>query len=133
VAVFTDEEDVYEVIGAIMAEAARHPQVGPRLAATGLVVQLHLRDPAAQMTIRLAEPLTVVPGADDPSADVTLHLPTDLLDRFLRGEYNLAIGVARGRVQAVGEVDRWLAILPEMRPLFPRYRAMVAARERERR
>jgi hypothetical protein len=130
VAVFTDEDDVYEVIAAIIGEVGRHPQVGPRLSAATLVVQLGLRDPTAQLTVRLEDPLTVEPGADDPAADVTLHVAAELIDRFLRGEYNLAIGVARGRIQAVGAVDRWLAILPEMRPLFPRYRAMIAARER---
>jgi len=126
---FADEDDVYELIGGIIREAARHPLLAPRLAAANLVVQVYLREPSARLTLRLEDPLTVESGWDEPSADVTLHLATDIADRFLRGEYNFAIGIARGRIQAVGDVDRLLAIVPELRPLFPRYRALAAARD----
>lgn len=127
---FADEEEVYTYIGGAMRTAMDHPQVGPRLLAADLVVQVHLSEPSASLTIRMHDPMTVEEGGDDPEADVVVAMAADIADRFWRGDYNLAVGIKREKVRAEGDVAALLRILPELRPLFARYRLMVARKDR---
>jgi hypothetical protein len=127
---FADEEEVYAYIGAAMRTAMDHPQVGPRLLRADLVIQVHFRDPGASLTIRMQDPMTVEEGGDDPEADVVLAMPADIADRFWRGDYNLAVGIKREKVRAEGDVEALLRVLPELRPIFARYRLMVARKDR---
>lgn len=130
VAFFRDADEVYEYVGGVIRTALDHPQVGPRLAAADLVVQLYLTEPDASMTVRMTEPMVVEDAGDDPRPDVVLRMRADQLDRFWRGDYNLAIALKRGKLEVEGEVERFLAIVPEVRPLFPRYRQWIARKDR---
>jgi hypothetical protein len=130
VAFFDDEDEVYTYIGGAIRTALDHPQVGPRLSKVNLVVQMYLTEPTAALTVRMVDPMTVEDRGVDPVADVRLYMSSDIADRFWRGEYNLAVGLKRGRIQVDGDVEGFLAILPEVKPLFPRYRAMIARKDR---
>lgn len=128
-AVFRDAEELHRYVGGAMRAAGRHPEVGPRLAAAQLTVALHYSEPEATATLHLRPPLLVTDCWADPEADVTLWMPGDVADRYWRGDYNLAVGVARGKVRAEGAVDALLRLLPLTRPVFPLYRLMVAERD----
>lgn len=128
-AVFRDAEDLHRYVGGVMRAAGRHPEVGPLLAEARLTVALHYLDPDTTATLQLATPLLVTDGWADPEADVTLWMPGDVADRYWRGDYNLAVGVARGKVRAEGAVDAFLRVLPLTRPVFPLYRRMIAERD----
>jgi len=80
------------------------------------------------MTVALYEPATVSFGPSHRNADVTLRMSADVLDRYWRGEYDLLDGLARDEVTASGRLSRVLKVLPELRPLFPVYQAMVATK-----
>lgn len=68
-------------------------------------------------------------GPCDEKADVTLLMRGDTGDQFWRGEYNLAIGLAKGQVKAKGPVNKILKLVPLTKPLFPMYREKVAAKD----
>lgn len=127
---FDDADEVYRYIGGACRAAAAHPEVGPQLAAAGLTLQLYFTDPEARMVVGLCEPVTVVDGGEDPQADVVLRMPADIADRYWRGEYNLGVGIARGRLQAEGRVQEFLRAVALIRPVHPRYREMIAAKDR---
>jgi hypothetical protein len=129
-AFFDGPDELYEYIGTILRAARDHPQVGPLLAAAGIVVQLRYTDPDASLTVRLQQPMVIEEGGVDPDADVVFSLPADLADRYWRGEYNLAVGLSSGKVQATGDVQRVLDLLPAFKPLFPTYRELVADKDR---
>ena len=73
--------------------------------------------------------LTVDDGGDDPNADVKLFMPADIADKYWRGEYNLAVGLAKGQVKAKGPVNKILKLVPLTKPLFPMYRERVAEKD----
>lgn len=128
-AYFRDADELYHYVGGAFRAAAEHPTVGADLARAGFVLQLYYSDPEASLTVRLEDPIVVVEGGDAPDADVVLRMPADIADRFWRGEYNLAVGLSRGKVKARGPVERLLGLIPSTKPLFPMYRTMVAVKD----
>lgn len=129
---FVDGAEVHDLVGGILRLAGEHPVVGPRLAAAATVFRLEVAEPSCQMTVALTDPVDVVCGECDLDPDVTFYMTGDQLDRYWRGEYDLLQGLARGEVEASGRVSRVLKVLPELRLLFPVYRAMAAASRRPR-
>jgi hypothetical protein len=127
---FRDSREVYAYIGGIFREAGVNPQTAPRLTAAGVTLKLHLKDPDAQLTISFHDPLEVIEGPSDAWADVHLYAYADIADRFFRGEYNLARGIARGEVRASGPFKQILKLVPIAKPLFPIYRDLTATKTR---
>ena len=126
---FKDADEVYKYIGGVFRAAAEHPEAGPGLKAAGLVMQVNYTDPESSLTIRMQEPMTVEDGGQDDDADVKLTMPADIADRYWRGEYNLAVGMAKGKVKARGPVNKILKLVPVTKPLFPMYREMIAEKD----
>ena len=49
--------------------------------------------------------------------------------RSLAADYNLAVGMAKGRVKAKGPVNNILKLVPLCKPLSPVYREMIAEKD----
>ena len=126
---FDSAEEVYQYVGGVFRAARDHPEVGPRLSSAGVVMQVYYKDPDASLTIRMEDPMVVDDGGDDPNADVKLYMPSDIADRYWRGEYNLAVGLAKGKVKARGPVNKILKLVPLTKPLFPMYRDLVSEKD----
>jgi hypothetical protein len=60
---------------------------------------------------------------------LTLEMDSAVANRYLQGEENLAIALARGRIRiSAQQAGAALSFLPVSRSLFGRYRALVARR-----
>ena len=126
---FTDADDVYRYLGGVFRVAA-DTEVGPKLASADIDLQVYYSDPDAKVMIRMhGDNIEVEDGADNEDADVKLFMPADIGDRYWRGEYNLAVGLAKGQVRAKGPVNKILRLVPLTRPIFPMYREMVAEKD----
>jgi putative sterol carrier protein len=129
-AFFDSPEEVYEYIGGVFRAASDHPEVGPKMAAADITLQMYYADPPSTLTVTMREPkVTVEDGGDHGDADVKLYMPADIADKYWRGEYNLAVGLAKGQVKAKGPVNKILKLVPLTRPLFPIYRENIAAKD----
>ena len=127
---FENAEEVYKYVGGVFRAAADHDEVGPKMAAADITLQIYYSDPESKVTIRFQEPkLTVEDGGDDTTADVKLFMPADIADKYWRGEYNLAVGLAKGHVKAKGPVNKILKLVPLTKPLFPMYKELVAEKD----
>jgi putative sterol carrier protein len=127
---FKDADEVYEYIGGVFRKAGEDPEVGPKLRAANITMQLHYSDPDASLLVRFAEPYEVIDGGEDESADVKMSMPADIAHRYWRGEYNFAVGLAKGQVKAKGPISKILKLVPVTKPLFPLYKQMTDDRER---
>ena len=128
---FADDKEVYELIGGVFRAAADHPEQGPKMAAAGITVQLNYEDPPSHLTVRFHEPkVEVIDDNTEPAADVVLTMPADIAHRYWLGEYNLAVGLAKGQVKAKGPVSKILKLVPITAPLFPTYRELVEEHEK---
>jgi hypothetical protein len=58
---------------------------------------------------------------------VKMTMSSETANRYFQGKENVAIAIARRRIKAGGDVKAALAIIPITKPLYARYREMVAA------
>ena len=127
---FKDSEEVYHYIGGIFRVAGTHPQTASKLKAANVSLKLHLREPLASIVINFHDPFEVIEGPSDVEADVHFYAWADTADKFFRGDYNLAAGIAKNEIKAVGPFKKIVKLVPIARPLFPIYRDLTANKGR---
>jgi hypothetical protein len=127
---FENAQEVYKYIGGIFRIAATHPEAAPKLKAANVALKLHFIDPDAQVTVMFRDPVEVIVGPTDAQVDVHMYMYADIGDRFFRGNYNLAVGLAKGEVKARGPVNKIVKLVPVAKPLFPIYKDLTADKGR---
>ncbi|WP_354700598.1 hypothetical protein DSM112329_00879 [Paraconexibacter sp. AEG42_29] len=126
---FADEAEVYKYLGGVFQKASE-TEAGPKMAAADIDLEIYYSDPESKMLISMhGDNITVETGVDNEDADVKLFMPADIGDKYWRGEYNLAVGLAKGQVKAKGPVNKILKLVPLTKPLFPMYREMIAEKD----
>jgi SCP-2 sterol transfer family len=133
-AYFQDADEVYAHIGRLLQELVVDPEMAPALARVDTTVQFRLREPEAQLTVRTPRddaPAQVDLGESALAPEVVLQMDADVAHRFWLGEVNVAVALAKGDVRARGPVAKILAVVPLVKPGFPRYRAQLEAAGRE--
>jgi putative sterol carrier protein len=126
---YKDAEEVYKYVGGVF-RAAQDTEVGPKLATADIDMQIYYSDPESCLLIKMhGDNIAVEDGGDNPDADVKLFMPADIGDKYWRGEYNLAVGLAKGHVKAKGPVNKILKLVPLTKPLFPMYKQLVSEKD----
>lgn len=128
---FASAEEFREVMERAFALMSEDPQIGPRLRLADCPQAFEFPDVGMVVNIRagLPEEPNLVwewSGGVDWEPRVTLRMNSDVANRYFQGGENVAVGIARRRIEAVGDVRATLSLLPLVRPLFARYRAMIA-------
>jgi hypothetical protein len=54
-------------------------------------------------------------------------MSSETANRYFQGKENMAIAIARRRIRASGDVKAALVIIPLTKPVFARYRQMIAS------
>jgi len=101
---FSSAAEVDKYIGGMFRHAADHPEVGPKLKAADIVLKVIYEDPACELTVVFRDPMLVAMGDQEHKADISLFMRADIADQYWRGQYNLAVGLAKGQVKAKGRV-----------------------------
>jgi putative sterol carrier protein len=126
---FSSGDELDKYIGGIFRVAGDNPEVGDKLKAAGIVMRVEYSDPECVVTIGFQDPMVVDYGQTSLTPDITLLMPGDVADKFWRGQYNLAVGLAKGQVKAKGPVNKILKLVPLTKPLFPVYRGLIAEKD----
>jgi putative sterol carrier protein len=122
---FANADEVDKYIGEMFRMAGDHPEVGEKMRAANIVMRVEYSDPECVVTVGFQDPMRVQSGESDMTPDITLVMRADTADKFWRGDYNLAVGLAKGQVKAKGPVNKILKLVPLTKPLFPVYRDLV--------
>jgi hypothetical protein len=125
---FQDADEVYAHIGRLLQELVADPATAPAVARVDTVVQLRLRQPDAQITLRSPqgeEPGQVDLGETTLRPEVVLQMDADVAHRLWLGEVNVAVALADNTIRARGPTSRILAVVPLVKPAQPRYRALL--------
>jgi putative sterol carrier protein len=127
-AYFKNADEVYAYIGRLFDELAEDEELGPKFRKANTIVQYRYREPDSQITVRLQEGQEgrVDCGATDMEPEVVMTMDADTAHRFWLGEVNVTIAMARGQIKAKGPVAKILKLVPLVKPVFPRYRKMLA-------
>jgi len=129
VSYFASAEEVDKYIGEMFRQAADHPVVGPKMAGADIVMRVLYENPDCEVTVLFRDPMETIAGPNEHDPDITLMMTADIADKFWRGKYNLAVGLAKGEVKAKGPVNKILKLVPLTKPLFPMYNELVAEKD----
>jgi hypothetical protein len=107
------------------------PEMGPRLREADTPQQFKFTDVDMVVNIRAGdagEPNLAWEWRQDVPWEpkVKMEMSSETANLYFQGKENVAIAIARRRIKAGGDVKAALAIIPITKPLFSRYREMIA-------
>jgi hypothetical protein len=130
--VFKSSQEFREVMDRTFTLMSDDPEMGPRLRAADTPQRFEFTDLEMVVNIRAGrpeEPNLAWEWTDEINWEpkVTLTMSSDTANRYFQGKEIVAIASARRRIKAGGDVKAALAIIPITKPLFARYRDLIAA------
>jgi hypothetical protein len=130
--VFRDSAHFYETVGELMDRAKKDPQVGPKIASSGIVIQFRYSDPDAVTTVNAKDKPTqpgafadVVHGPTDLKPDALLTMKADVAHAFWQGKVNLMTALAKKEIVLQGPLPKILKLLPAVEPLYKVYPVLL--------
>jgi hypothetical protein len=129
---FKSSAELKEVMDRTFALMSEDPEMGPKLREADTPQRFEFTDFDLVVNIRAGaegEPNLAWEWSDDISWEpkVKMAMSSETANKYFQGKENVAIAIARRRIKAGGDVKAALAIIPITKPLFERYREMVAA------
>jgi hypothetical protein len=129
---FRSAAELTEVMDRTFTMMSEDPDIGPRLRDVDTPQRFEFTDLDLVVNLRAGapgEPNLVWKWTDDVAWEpkVTMTMSSETANRYFQGRENVAIAIARRRIKAGGDVKAALAIIPITKPVFARYRAMIAA------
>jgi hypothetical protein len=129
---FTSAEEFREVMDRTFALMSDDPEMGPSLRDADTPQRFEFTDLDLVVNVRAGgpgEPNLAWEWSDDIDweARVKMSMSSETANRYFQGKENIAIAIARRRIKAGGDVKAALAIIPITKPLYARYREMIAA------
>ena len=126
-ALFKDDQDVYATIGKLFQDLAADEEMAPKFRKANTIVQYQYRDPESRVTVKLieGEDGQVDCGETTLEPEVVMTMDADTAHRFWLGQVNVTVALARGQMKAKGPVAKIHKLVPLVKPVFPRYRAML--------
>jgi hypothetical protein len=130
--VFEDSSQFYECVGELMERAKKDPQVGPKIAKAGIVIQFKYTEPDAVTTVNGRSAPTqpgafvdVYNGACELKPDVVMTMKADVAHAFWHGKVNLLDALAKKKIVATGPIPKILKLLPAVEPLYKVYPVLL--------
>ncbi len=127
---YASEDELYKYVGGIFEKGFADPELGDKMAATGLVFQVKCTEPASSLIIDMPN-RKVHQGTGGPEPQAALLMSTETSNGYWQGKVNLPFAMARGKVKVEGNVAKLLALSPLGKTLFPQYIDMLRADGRE--
>jgi len=129
---FTSPREFREVMDRVFTMMSEDPAMGPKLRDADVPQRFEFVDLDLVINIRAGRPDE---GAnlywewtDDVSwsPSVRMKMSSETANRYFQGRENVALAIARGRIKTGGDIKAALQLIPITKPVFERYRAMVA-------
>jgi hypothetical protein len=130
--VFKDSKQFYECVGELMDRAKQDPNVGPKIAKSGIIIQFRYTDPEAVTTVNAKEKPTqpgafvdVMHGPTHLKPDVVMTMKADTAHAFWHGKVNLMAALTKREIVATGPIPKILKLLPAVQPLYKVYPVLL--------
>ena len=132
-AVFKDDQEVYQYIGKLFQDLANDDELGPKFRRADTIVQYKYTNPDSQITVKMkdGEEGKVDFGPTEMQPEIVMAMEADTAHRFWLGKVNVTMALAKGQMKAKGPVAKILKLVPLTKPVFPRYRKMLEESGRE--
>lgn len=130
--VFRDSEQFYECVGGLMERAKLDPEVGQKIAKSGIIIQFRYTNPDAITTVNAKDKPTqpgayvdVFNGPTDLKPDVVMTMKADVAHAFWHGKVNLVSALSKGEIKSTGPIPKILKLLPAVQPLYKQYPVLL--------
>jgi hypothetical protein len=132
VAEFKSAKEFREIMDRTFSLMSDDPDMGPKLRDADTPQRFEFTDLDLVVNVRAGrpeEPNLAWEWSDDIDWEprVKMTMSSETANKYFQGKENIAIAIARRRIKAGGDVKAALAMIPITKPLYARYRAMVAA------
>jgi hypothetical protein len=130
---FASADELVEVMDRTFAMMSEDPAMGPKLHDADVPQCFEFTDFELVVNIRPSRD-----GEDgnlhwewsdevDWDPRVRMTMSSEIANRYFQGKENVAMAIARRRIRTGGDVRAALSIMPITKPIFERYRDLVAS------
>jgi hypothetical protein len=121
-----------EVMDRIFTMMSDDPEMGPKLRDADVPQRFEFDDVDMVVNVRAGsegEDNIVWVWTDDVDWEprVRMAMSSETANKYFQGKENVAIAIARRRIKAGGDVKAALSLIPVTKPIYERYRDLVAA------
>ena len=118
---FKDADEVTKYIGGIFQSAFADPEIGPKLEATGIVLQFSFAEPECILTIDMGEKAVAQGQIEGRAPSATMSMLADTGNAYWQGKVNLPLAMAKSKIKVEGNVATLLKLAPMGKKLYPVY------------
>jgi hypothetical protein len=128
---FKSPAEFREVMDQVFGLMSTDPDMGPKLREADTPQRFEFPDVDMVATIRAAatvkdgQNLEWAWGESGWECEVEMTMDSEVANRYFQGKENVAMGIARRRIKAGGNVKKALSILPLTKPVFAMYRDLL--------
>ncbi|HYB23398.1 MAG TPA: hypothetical protein VED41_06345 [Solirubrobacteraceae bacterium] len=131
---FASPQEFREVMDHVFTMMSEDPRMGPRLRDADVPQRFEFPDVGLVMNVRAARAgergnLWWTWSDDiDWTPRVRMSMSSQTANRYFQGHENLAYAIARRRIKTGGDLKAALELVPITKPVYERYRELVAER-----
>ena len=128
---FRSDAEFREVMDRVFSLMSDDPEMGPRLRDADVPQRFEFEDVDQVVNIRAGregEGNLHWEWTDevDWEPKVRMKMGSETANRYFQGKENVAMAIARRRIKTGGDVKAALSLIPITKPVYERYRALVA-------
>ena len=132
---FRSASEFREVLDQVFEIMSTDEEMGPRLRDAETPQRFEFPD--LDLVVNITYATEVLDGENlrwewsddvDWEPEVGMKMSSDVANRYFQDKENVAMAIARRRIKTSGNVKKALALLPIVKPVFSRYRELVAER-----
>jgi hypothetical protein len=130
---FRSPQEFREIMDRIFTMMSEDPEMGPKLRDADVPQRFEFEDLDLVMSIRAGRAEEAAnlhwEWTDEVewSPRVRMTMSSETANRYFQGKENVALAIARRRIKTGGDIRAALELIPITKPIFERYRAVVAA------
>jgi hypothetical protein len=130
---FESDDEFVEVMDRTFMMMSEDPEMGPKLRDADVPQRFEFPDVDLVVNIRAAGDdedgnlAWVWTDEIDWEPKVRMTMSSETANRYFQGKENIALAIARRRIKTGGDVKAALALIPITKPIYDRYKEMVAA------
>ena len=129
---FSSSREFKEVMDRLFTMMSDDPEMGPALRDADVPQRFEFDDLDMVLNVR----------ARDPGEEANLHwewsdeveweprvqmkMSSEVANKYFQGKENIPLAIARRRIKTGGDIKASLALIPITKPVYARYRTMVA-------
>jgi len=125
---FKESQEMYKIHQILFDRLAVHPEIGPNLAKSNLVVRFQVNDPEGIITVNCRDKpeekgkyISYIMGESTLKADLTFTCSSDFSHEFWQGKVNIVSALLSGKVKAEGNIPQAVKLLPALKPVYNLY------------